>query len=330
LRLDSQAFHINYIPVLHISIFHFDKGLIDVFHCEQFFAVVGIRPRTISTRRIFRRRQQPARWLSAPDVFLQTLIKRGRDTNHGENTQDLRFIFPANPYVTFGTDLPSLPPELCIVKIRSMKKILFIIAILISGLVNAQSLSENEKAGILLMREEEKMARDIYQTLNEKWDQMPFSHISESEIRHMAGMKLLIDKYKLQDPVEKTADKRGLYENQLLKSLYEELTASGKTSLEAAFRAGAKVEEVDIRDLKEAMARTSNEEIKSTYTYLVRASENHLRAFVRNLKRLNVDYTPVLMDKAAFDTIISGKHGGGMGKGNGNGQCQCCEKNSLR
>lgn len=205
-----------------------------------------------------------------------------------------------------------------------MKISALIIAVFLSASLCAQTLSESEKSGILLMREEEKMARDVYQVLNEKWDQMPFVHISESEIRHMGEMKLLIDKYKLQDPVEKTADRRGEFENQLLKSLYEELTASGKTSLEAAFRAGAKVEEVDIRDLKEAMARTSNEEIKSTYTYLVRASENHLRAFVRNLKRLDVDYAPVVMDKKEFDAIINSDKGKGMGMGNGKGQC--CEK----
>jgi hypothetical protein len=203
-----------------------------------------------------------------------------------------------------------------------MKKILFILTVLFSSTVHAQTLSENEKAGILLMREEEKMARDVYQTLNEKWDQMPFVHISESEINHMAQMKLLIDKYNLKDPVEMNGDKRGVYENQLLKKLYDELTLSGNSSLEAAFRAGAKVEEVDIRDLKEAMARSHNEEIKSTYTYLVRASENHLRAFARNLKRLGVDYTPVVMGKAEFDSIISSEHGKGMGNGKG----QCCEK----
>ena len=181
------------------------------------------------------------------------------------------------------------------------------------------------------MREEEKMARDVYQALNEKWDQMPFTHISESEIRHMEQMKLLIDKYKLQDPVEKTADKRGVYENQMLKSLYKELTRLRSiTSLEAAFRAGAKVEEVDIRDLKEAQARAGNENIKSTYTYLISASENHLRAFVRNLKRLGVDYTPVALSKAEFDAIITSQHGMGMGKGKGNGQCKGCEKPSQR
>ena len=101
-----------------------------------------------------------------------------------------------------------------------MKKIIFLLAVLYSATAFAQTLTENEKAGILLMREEEKMARDIYQTLNEKWDQMPFVHISESEINHMARMKLLIDKYNLKDPVEKNADKRGVYENQVLAQIF--------------------------------------------------------------------------------------------------------------
>jgi hypothetical protein len=210
------------------------------------------------------------------------------------------------------------------------------LAVLFSTVIHAQTISENEKAGILLMREEEKMARDVYQTFNDKWDQMPFVHISESEINHMARMKLLIDKYQLKDPVENNADKRGAFENQQLKKLYDELITSGKISLEAAFRAGAKVEEVDIRDLKEAMVKSSNEEIKSTYADLISASENHLRAFVRNLKRLDVNYTPVVMDKEVFDAITKNQQGKGlgmgkgMGQGNGNCQCKNCEKPSQR
>lgn len=205
-----------------------------------------------------------------------------------------------------------------------MKKIIVLLTVLYAATAFAQTLSESEKAGILLMREEEKMARDVYQSLNEKWDQMPFVHISESEINHMARMKMLIDKYQLKDPVEKNADKRGSFNNQQLKKLYDELITSGKISLEAAFRAGAKVEEVDIRDLKEAIAKTSNEEIKNTYADLISASENHLRAFVRNLKRLDVTYTPVLIDKKEFDAIITSTKGMGMGNGKG----QCCEKPS--
>ena len=73
--------------------------------------------------------------------------------------------------------------------------------------------------------------------------------------------------------------------------MYDELIASGNTGMEAAFRAGAREsEEVDIKDLKEAIAVTSNNDIKSTYEYLVQASENHLRAFVRNLNRLGIVY----------------------------------------
>jgi rubrerythrin len=142
------------------------------------------------------------------------------------------------------------------------------------------------------------------------------------------GMKSLIDKYQLKDPVEKNGDQRGIFDNLQLKKLFDDLTTSGKTSLEGAFRAGAKVEEVDIRDLKEAMANTSNKEIKSTYADLISASENHLRAFVRNLKRLEINYTPVVMDKKEFELIINSDKGKGMGMGKGKGQC--CEKNSLR
>ena len=51
-----------------------------------------------------------------------------------------------------------------------MKKFIFILAVMYSAIAFAQSLSENEKAGILLMREEEKMARDVYQSLDETAD----------------------------------------------------------------------------------------------------------------------------------------------------------------
>jgi rubrerythrin len=163
-----------------------------------------------------------------------------------------------------------------------------------------------------------------------------FLNISESEINHMARMKLLIDKYQLKDPVENNADKRGAIDNQQLKKIHDELITSGKTSLEEAFRAGEKMEEVDIRDLKEAMAKSIIVEIKSTYTGLTSASENHLRAFVRNLKRLDINYTPVVIDKEVFDAIMKNQQGKGMGmgkgmgQGNGNRQCKSCEKPSQR
>jgi hypothetical protein len=211
-----------------------------------------------------------------------------------------------------------------------MKIILMLFTVTISSMLYAQVITDKEKATVLRMREEEKMARDVYLVMNDKWDQQVFSHISESEIYHMSQMKLWIDKFKLEDPVIRNNDKQGVFTDQSLQKLYNELTASGLQNKEAAFRAGAKVEEVDILDLKAALAETSNTELQSTYKYLIRASENHLRAFARNLNALGADYKPVVMTQKEFDAIINGR-GGAMGmekgkKGEMSNENCCCMK----
>ncbi|HEX6849495.1 MAG TPA: DUF2202 domain-containing protein [Chitinophagaceae bacterium] len=209
-----------------------------------------------------------------------------------------------------------------------MKIILMLFTVTISSMLYAQAITDNEKATVLRMREEEKMARDVYRVMNDKWDQQVFSHISESEIYHMSQMKLWIDKFKLDDPVIRNNDEQGVFTDQSLQKLYNELTASGLQNKEAAFRAGAKVEEIDILDLKAALAETSNTDLQSTYKYLIRASENHLRAFARNLDALGINYKPVVMTQKEFDEIMNRKEGGmgmGVGKdkksGMGNGNC---------
>src|SRR6187401_580093 len=215
-----------------------------------------------------------------------------------------------------------------------MKILLLLITVTIGSMLYAQVGTDKEKATVLRMREEEKMARDVYLVMNDKWDHQVFSHISESETYHMSQMKLWVDKFGVDDPVTRNNDKRGVFTDQSLQKLYNELTASGLQSKEAAFRAGAKVEEVDILDLKAALAGTNNADLQSTYKYLIHASENHLRAFVRNLKALGIDYKPVVMDQKEFDEIMNGQGGGmGMKKGTGKGnQCGmgngngCCMK----
>ena len=62
-----------------------------------------------------------------------------------------------------------------------MKKLFLLIVTGLALFAGAQTISEKEKAGILHMREEEKMARDIYRALNEKWNQQVFSNILNSE-----------------------------------------------------------------------------------------------------------------------------------------------------
>ncbi len=203
-------------------------------------------------------------------------------------------------------------------------RVVLILFTIISSMLNAQVNDEKEKATVLRMREEEKMARDVYLAMNDKWDHQVFSHISESEIYHMSLMKIWVDKFNLDDPVTRNDDKRGVFTDQSLRNLYNELTASGLQTREDAFRAGAKLEEVDILDLKAALAETSNADLQSTYRYLIHASENHLRAFVRNLEALGKDYKPVVMSQKEFDEIIN-EQGRGMGNRTG-----CCMKSGER
>jgi len=51
------------------------------------------------------------------------------------------------------------------------------------------------------MREEEKLARDVYNTFYAQWGARVFNNIATSESRHMASIKTLPDRCGLTDPV---------------------------------------------------------------------------------------------------------------------------------
>ncbi len=173
--------------------------------------------------------------------------------------------------------------------------------------------SQHERDGITYMREEEKMARDVYDSMYAKWNMNPFGNIRRSEQMHMDRMKALIEAYKLADPVVANNDKPGIFSNTTLQRFYNEFVATGSQSLANALKVGARIEELDISDLEERKTKTGREDIISVYNYLIMASENHLRAFVRRLQREGVDYKPVILGKDRFDEIISsGTRGGGM------------------
>ncbi len=224
---------------------------------------------------------------------------------------------------------------------KNMKRFLTVILAAISSLnIPAQeivSLNQKEKEAILYMREEEKLARDVYNAMYEKWEVNPFGNIRQSEQHHMDRVKELITKYKLTDPVENNNDKRGIFSNPAFSNYYKDLAASGSKSLTDALKAGAKIEELDIADLEKRISETENEEIISTYKYLKMASGNHLRAFTRNLKRQGIDYKPEILSQEAYDAIINSensheghegtKPGNGPGNGKGCGKGGGCGKN---
>ena len=142
------------------------------------------------------------------------------------------------------------------------------------------ALSQSETEQLLLMREEEKLARDVYLALGEKWDTPVFTNIARSETRHMTVVKGLLDRYGLQDPI--ADDTPGKFTNAEIAKLYHELVQTGMTSATDAFRVGVQIEELDIADLKEGLADTTHNDIRMVYQNLLRASQNHLRAFSRD------------------------------------------------
>ncbi len=142
-------------------------------------------------------------------------------------------------------------------------------------------LSSIEKEGLIYMRLEEKLARDVYLTLGKTYKQKMFVNIPESEQRHMDAVKALLDKYEIADPV--TNDEIGSFTNADFKKLYDDLVAKGQTSFKDAMLVGKEIEEMDIKDLIERLEQTDNPDIKSVYENLKRGSENHLRAFTKHL-----------------------------------------------
>jgi hypothetical protein len=140
-------------------------------------------------------------------------------------------------------------------------------------------LSQPETEHLLLMREEEKLARDVYLALGQKWNTPVFANIARSETRHMAAIKGLLDRYGLQDPV--VEDAPGKFTNPKLAQIYEELVQTGMVSAADAYRVGVQIEELDIADLKEGLAATTHGDIRMVYQNLIQASQNHLQAFSR-------------------------------------------------
>jgi len=142
-------------------------------------------------------------------------------------------------------------------------------------------LSSIEKDGLIYMRLEEKLARDVYLTLGKTYKQKMFVNIPESEQRHMDAVKALLDKYEIADPI--TDNEIGSFINPDFKKLFDDLVKKGQTSFKDAMLVGKEIEEMDIKDLVERIEQTDNPDIKAVYENLKRGSENHLRAFTRHL-----------------------------------------------
>lgn len=197
-----------------------------------------------------------------------------------------------------------------------------------SETTNAAGLGQGVIDTLVAMREEEKLARDVYLTLGEKWDEAVFG-IAESEKRHLNAMKGLLDRFGIEDPIRD--DARGVFTSERYAELYLQLVERGSESRVEALRVGALIEELDLKDLRSASAQTEDEAITRVLGNLRRATRNHLRAFAGALRAQGATYEARHLTQGEFDAIAASPHerGGGQGgaKGRarggdaGNGEC---------
>ncbi|SES68168.1 hypothetical protein SAMN04487962_101157 [Marinobacter segnicrescens] len=165
-------------------------------------------------------------------------------------------------------------------------------------------LTEIEISDLRYMREEEKLARDVYLTLDEQWGKQTqvFARIALSEEDHTTTVDYLLDKFGVEDPV--VNDTIGVFTNQELQALYDELVAKGKTSFINALYVGALIEEKDMRDILAAIDQTDERPIIIAYSNLLDGSKSHLRAFVRVIEAQGLTYEAQLLDPEEVRLIL--------------------------
>ncbi|MGB5281752.1 MAG: DUF2202 domain-containing protein, partial [Arenicellales bacterium] len=177
--------------------------------------------------------------------------------------------------------------------------------IVVSDSTVESTLDYNEQTHLEFMCQEEKLARDVYITLGMRYPEaIVFGNIVESEQRHTEAATDMFVKYGFPDP--STNNNVGVFTSETygeyFTDTYNYLITEGANSELDAFYVGALIEELDMHDIlfcpEEIIALnddindasdcgkvyTDKEDIITLYGNLLEASENHLRAYVKNIE----------------------------------------------
>lgn len=175
--------------------------------------------------------------------------------------------------------------------------------------VSSYDLSATEIEYLTFMREEEKLARDVYLTLFERWNLPIFENIAASEQSHTNAVANMLDYYKLPDPV--IDDTIGVFVNAELAGLYNflvsennDIDVDGDVDAMDALYIGALIEEVDMEDIQHAIDETDHENIVDLYHTLMCGSRNHLRAYVGQIENRGDVYEAQVLSQEEVDAIV--------------------------
>ena len=163
-------------------------------------------------------------------------------------------------------------------------------------------ITQEEKDCLIFMREEEKLARDVYLYAFDLYGMQIFSNIANSEQTHMDKILELLNTYGLSDPA---SSEIGVFNNVDLQTLYNELIAKCDSSRLDAFTVGATIEDVDIKDLDNCLLSTDKVDIIAVYENLSCGSRNHMRAFSGQIDNMGGSYTPQFITEDQYLAIIN-------------------------
>lgn len=182
-------------------------------------------------------------------------------------------------------------------------------------------LTKNEIEFLYAVREDEKVVKDVTSKFRTLYPtSVPFTNISAAEATHISAIEMLLTYYEVTFPAQGAV---GVFVDAKRQERYDKAVVQG-TTLVAAYRAAATLEEECVAAYKGVVSTITNTNIKLIIENISRASSNHLRAYYRQITALGETYTPTVLDKASFDSIVNaefgqgGKYGQKGGKGNGN------------
>ena len=183
-----------------------------------------------------------------------------------------------------------------------------------------ETLSPREISDLVFAREEEKLARDVYVSLYQKWGMKVLQKVYRSEKRHMRDVQVMLDRYGIDDPVGDNGV--GVFTDATLQSLYQDLVTAGSQSRIEALKVGVFVEEMNLADLHLMLRKSDNLDADILYQNLSKGSRNHLRAFYRVLTKRGATYEPIqFLSEETFFGIVASEPEKGVVDENGDWIC---------
>ncbi|WP_296705850.1 DUF2202 domain-containing protein [Algoriphagus sp.] len=164
-------------------------------------------------------------------------------------------------------------------------------------------LNEGDQKTLLYMREEEKLAHDIYINAFDKYGILAFQNIANSETKHIQAVLNMMNRYQVTDPLNGST-KIGEFTIPEIKELYLQLLTKVNESNSQALLVGLLIEDLDIYDLENAISETNNNSLILLYENLKCGSMNHLRSFEDLASLSNLTYSPIYISQSEYDSIL--------------------------